>query len=140
MNNMKTHKVWLFAAITAVACTKEEKTISTNYSQSTSTQSSTTVTLSVIDSEGSIKVGYHVLMFNSKVKLNQPIGPIQMEVISDENGIATFDLDGYITNVPDSVFFEACTKQGNNYVVESITHPGFLVEKGHKITSGIMVK
>lgn len=123
-----------------INCAKEEVETETTTSSSTTTTTttSTEVIMSVVDSEGNPKSGYSVLMFLEQPSETETLPTIEKEVISNSEGLSTFDLDTYIVSAT-TVYFEAFTKEGENYVWESITHPTKTISKGTKWTTSTIV-
>ena len=121
-----------------MGCSKEESTSSSSSESSSTTQSTTEANLNVVDIDSNPKAGYTVMMFLEKPSLNEPLPEIQMQVISNAEGLARFDLKDYITG-PTTLYFEAFTVDGNNYIWESVTHPVKTIDVGTKWTTSIIV-
>ncbi len=121
------------------SCTKDEDSKTIKESSSTTSSSNTEVVINIIDSQSNPKPGYTVLMFLEKPALNTPLPKIEMEVLSNSEGIANFDLDDFIGS-PRTLYFEACFKIGENYILEGINHPSKTISKGTKWTTSILVE
>lgn len=105
------------------------------------TVTETGVTLNVVTASGEIKPNYIVMMFEEPVELGEPLPEILMQVTSNSEGVAVFELDDCITSeVAKTYYFEAFTENTNSYTWESVTHPSFELKKGRKVTSTIVVK
>ncbi|NPD47226.1 MULTISPECIES: hypothetical protein [unclassified Lentimicrobium] len=119
------------------SCSKDStSTSNTATTTTTTTISNTQVIFTVKDLEGNLKSGYTIMMFTEEVDLNEVLPTIEMQVLSNSEGIAKFDLNDYIVN-PTTLYFEAFIKDGNNYIFKSITHPVLEFKKGSQITTGI---
>ena len=117
---MKIGKILLLSAF-AFACNKSDKEIITREtsSQQSNSKTKTQLILNVIDLNSTKKSGYNVLMFKRRVKENQPLPIIQQEILSDSEGIATFNFDGFVSELPDSFYFEAffiITNSPDNFI------------------------
>ena len=125
-------------SIIMVSCSKEEITETSEESISSNTSSKTEVVINVIDIHNNPKSGYVVMMFVQKPSSTTTLPTIIKQVNSNSEGIAKFDLDSYLTT-PKTLYFEAFTKDGNNYIWKSISHPSKTISKGTKWTTSIIV-
>lgn len=129
----------IFIAVSYSSCSKDSSSSTTTTTNSiTTTHSNTQVIFTVKDVEGHIKSGYTIMMFTEEVDLNEVLPTIEMQVVSNSEGIAKFDLNDYIVS-PMTLYFEAFIKDGNNYIFKSIIHPELEFKKGSQITSTILV-
>ena len=78
------------------------------------------------------------MMFKTKVQVDVPLPKIEMQVVTNSEGIAVFNLDDYIVS-PTKLYFEVFVQEGDDYVWESITHPEKIISKGTKWTTSIIV-
>lgn len=124
-----------------IGCSRTDESSSTESSSSSSSQTTnTTVKMNVVNAQSVPKSGITVMMFKTKVVTNAPLPNIEKQVVSDANGLANFDLESYITsNIPQTYYFEAFTKQGNNWVLVSTIHPEIQIKKGTQTTTSIIV-
>lgn len=130
----------IFIALLFSSCSKDSSTSTTSTTNSiTTTYSNTQVIFTVKDLEGNIKSGYTIMMFTEEVDLNEVLPTIEMQVLSNAEGIAKFDLNDYIVS-PKTLYFEAFIKNGNNYIFKSLTHPELEFKKGSQITTTIYVE
>lgn len=123
-----------------MSCEKEEITETDSTSTTTTTTTTKTeVRMTVSDAQNNPKSGYTVMMFLEQPTASSNLPNIEMQVDSDSEGIATFDLGTYITS-PTLLYFEAFKKVGNDYEWKSITHPSKSIKKGTKWTTSIIVE
>lgn len=125
----------------ALSCSRTEEMTSSSSSQQSSTQTtSTSVKMNVINSQNVAQPNVIVMMFKTKVTNSTALPAIEMQVTSDSNGLANFDLSKYITSdLPTVYYFEAFRKQGNNYVWVSTIHPEITIKKNTQVTTSIIV-
>jgi len=120
-------------AVLFTGCSKSSSSSSTSLSE-------TAIIFTVIDAQNNVKSGYTIMMFAEKAQFDEPLPTIEKQVVSDSKGIAKFDLNNYITN-PETLYFEAFVKEGNNYVWKSMVHhPEITISKGTKMTTSIIVE
>lgn len=140
-SNFLKFSVFLFLAIFALSCSKdkdEEATFTSSSSSTTETQ--TSVKLTAITSSNETKANYVVMMFDEPATVTSPLPPIIMQVTTDVNGLAHFDLTQIvISSTPKTYYFEAFEPDGENYIWRSITHPSYDLKKGRMVTSSILV-
>jgi len=109
-------------------------------STNTNEPTETWVKLTVIDLQGNKKPGYTVMMFSNPVTSGNALPTILIQVTTDANGLAYFDLNTFITSpVAQTYYFEAFIKSGQNYLWESISHPSHSLKKGTRVTGSIIV-
>jgi hypothetical protein len=120
------------------SCSKDES--STQNSSSTTT-TNTWVKLTAQTFGGVKKSNYIVMMFDQPVSQTGALPPILMQVTTDANGLAYFDLNSMVTSTtPKTYYFEAFVPDGPNYILKSVTHPSFSIAKGRTFTSAIIVE
>lgn len=121
------------------SCSKESDSSSSSEGSSTST-TQTWLKLTAINSSGTPMANYNIMMFDQPVTSTSVLPPIKMQVKTDINGLAFFDLNSMIiTNTPTKYYFEAFIPNGSNYVWRSVTHPSYSIKKADMITSSIIV-
>ena len=135
--------VLLFTVLLAVflmGCSKDEETMSkTESSSSNSTTLKTEAIINVVDAQFNPESGYLVMMFLEKPETGLTLPEIEMQVTSNSEGVANFDLNDYIVT-PTKLYFEAFLQEGNYYIWKGITHPEKTISKGTKWTTTIIVE
>ena len=135
---MRKITLFLVATVLLFSCKKDE----TNFSSSSSTTTTTEnwVKLSVINAQGIVKPGLKVMMFREPVTMNSPLPAIIKTVVSDNSGLAFFDLNSFITtDIAVKYYFEAFRETNDGLIWESINHPSWNIIKGTMVTSSIIV-
>lgn len=105
-----------FIGLISVGCEKE-KSISTTNSTTTSIEENSTttkskLTLSVLDVEGKVQPGTTVEIYQYEIDCEKTLTQTKLSsVVSDNNGIAVFDMDAYAKDVPVEYYFAAFDNQ-----------------------------
>lgn len=128
-------------ALFLFSCTTEESSSETTTSGGSSSTTRTTVNMTARTTDGNTKSGYQILMFDQPVSTNAALPPIILEVTTDSNGLAVFDLDGLVTGTTTKTYyFEAFTRTSNgDLVFKSITHPQLEISRNEIRTTSILV-
>lgn len=127
------------------SCSKDEEseTTTTNSSSSSSqTKTKTEVIITVTNPQGQTKSGYIVVMFKKEFDPKQAFdsNDIIKEVVSDNNGVAKFDLDNLVLNKV-TYYFEVFSKNNNgDYILESIIRKKLDISKNQSIKTSIVIK
>ena len=141
---ISTLPVWLCFICLCISCSTEEETIteSSSSSSSSETTTQTQLFLNVLNENNVPKADYTVLMFEEPLVIDEPLPTIEMQAISNSEGVAQFDLDDYLgTSESKLLYFEAFIEQPNgDLVLKSITHPELTIVKNTKRTTSIIVK
>ena len=124
----------------ALSCSSDDSSSTTQTSTGTTTSTSASIILTAITTEGVKKSNYTLLLFDQPVTVNSALPPIIKEATTNAQGEATLDLATIVTTAtPKMYYVEAFIKEGENYVLKSVSHPSFEMIKGRKITSSILV-
>lgn len=135
----------VFITVLSFSCSKQEDFNSPEaYSPETTlepgTNANTEVSLTAITITGGVKSGYKIVMFDTQPTNGASLPPIIMEVTTDANGLAFFDLKTIITStLPQTFYFEVFEQVGTDYVWKSQSHYTVDLSKGTIAKSAIIV-
>ncbi len=122
------------------SCEKEESTTSTIIHKEDVIETQTEVRITVLNTQEEPQSNYVVMMFEEEIDENEPLPPILKQVITDESGLASFDLGNMVSeNETKIYYFEAFTEIPNGYVYESLFHTKLEVKKGSRVSTSIVV-
>ena len=128
------------AAILTISCSKDEKTNSTETTNTSVNITNTLAKITVLTAAGVTKPNYTVMMFDQPFSTIAPLPPILKQVTTDSNGLASFDLSTIVTNTtPKFYYFEAFVEIPTGYTLKTI--PRFKTElvKGTSLTTSLLV-
>ena len=119
-----------------------QRTKTTTLARGNVSETQTQLFLNVLNENNVPKADYTVLMFEEPLVIDEPLPTIEMQAISNSEGVAQFDLDDYLgTSESKLLYFEAFIEQPNgDLVLKSITHPELTIVKNTKRTTSIIVK
>lgn len=137
-------KYYLYIIITVISlqsCSDNEEGVTTEETTSSTIISKTKVTLTITTSEGELKEGYIIMMFDEVFNPADVLKKAVKQVESDVNGIAVFNLEDLITtSTSKEYYFEAFTETTNGFVLKSSFRTAVSLQKGSTITTSIIVK
>ncbi len=129
-----------FLLVLLSSCEKEESTTSTIIHKEDVIETQTEVRITVLNTQEEPQSNYVVMMFDEEMDENEPLPPILKQVITDESGLASFDLEHMVSeNETKTYYFEAFTEIPNGYVYESLFHTKLEVKKGSRVSTSIVV-
>ena len=128
------------ATLFAISCSKDEKTNSTETTNTSVNITNTMAKITVLTAAGVTKPNYVVMMFDQPFTTIATLPPILKQVTTDSNGLASFDMNTIVTNTtPKFYYFEAFVETTTGYTLKTI--PRFKTElvKGNSLTTSLLV-
>ena len=128
------------ATLFVIFCSKDEKTNSTETTNTSVNITNTLAKITVLTAAGVTKPNYIVMMFDQPFSTSAPLPPILKQVTTDSNGLASFDMNTIVTNTtPKFYYFEAFVETPTGYTLKTI--PRFKTElvKGTSLTTSLLV-
>ncbi len=110
----KIHSISFFVLLFLFACSSTEITETTT--TTTTSSSKTLVKIEVVNTDGVIQKGISVDLCGTEITDTKPTTIIKT-VVTGTDGIATFDLESYITTTPKTLYFGVFKSYGNDYIL-----------------------
>ena len=128
------------ATLLTISCSKDEKSNSTETTNTSINVTNTLAKITVLTSGGITKPNYIVMMFDQPFSTSAPLPPILKQVTTDSNGLASFDMNSIVTNTtPKFYYFEAFVQTTTGFDLKTIPRTKIELTKGTSLTTSLLV-